>query len=62
MVTSIFPVVTDNITRALDSVTLLLARYFTGILGNLLPDRRGTGDDSLRDEPPTQRSSYGLEL
>lgn len=33
MVTSMFPEkYTDNVTRALDSITVLLARYFTGIL------------------------------
>lgn len=37
MVTAIFPErYHDNITRALDSVTLLLARYFTGILSESL--------------------------
>ena len=37
MVTSVFPErYHDNITRALDSVTVLLARYFTGILSESL--------------------------
>ena len=37
MVTSVFPEhYHENITRALDSVTLLLARYFTGILSESL--------------------------
>lgn len=37
MVTAVFPErYHDNITRALDSVTLLLARYFTGILSESL--------------------------
>ena len=37
MVTAMFPErYHENITRALDSVTLLLARYFTGILSESL--------------------------
>ena len=37
MITSVFPEhYHDNITRALDSVTVLLARYFTGILSESL--------------------------
>ena len=37
MVTAVFPErYHDNITRALDSVTVLLSRYFTGILSESL--------------------------
>ncbi len=53
MVTAVFPEhYHDNITRALDSVTVLLARYFTGILSGepVVDGRRVAGDDGIRDE------------